>query len=212
MADIGTLCFFVDLSVPSTVDGNRKVYIQVMGVLMSHNHSDTVLLFDKRFVASQDELYGYIASMLPRRNDADEVFQETSLKLLRNRNKYDTSRPFAPWAFSIALNEVRMFIRRNRRHGVMISEAMLVRMAEQQHRSSELLNESLERLSECLGKLSVEKRSLLERCYSGTSSIKTIALAMSIQPDTVYKQLERIRRILFVCMHAQLFEREVRDD
>ncbi len=179
---------------------------------MTQQDVDPWQVFDECFVVCQDELYGYIASLLPRRNDADEVFQETSLKLLQNRGKYDPARPFAPWAFTIALNEVRMFMRRNRHRGGMFSEAMLTAMAEEQFRSAELLNKSLDRLAECLTKLAEEKRRLLEQCYAGASSIKAIAAGRNMQPDALYKQLERIRRVLLDCMRGDQIEEEMRDD
>jgi len=167
---------------------------------MSEN--DERLLFDERFVACQDDLYGYIASFLPQRDAAGDVFQETSLKLLQNRNKYDPSRPFRPWAFSIAKNEVRLYIRRNHRKGGVFSESMLSAMAEEQFRSDKLIREWLSRLTECLKKLAEEKRRLLEQCYAGTSSIKAVAASRGMEAETLYKQLERIRRVLFDCMKA----------
>ena len=173
---------------------------------------DTWQLFDERFVACQDQLYSYIASLLPRRDDADEVFQETSLKLLQNRSKYDPNRPFAPWAFSLALNQVRMFMRRNRHKGGMFSEAMLAAIAEEQFRSAELIGESLSRLSDCLKQLAAEKRYLLEQCYSGMHTIKAIALSKGVQPEALYKQLERIRRVLLECMRVGYTQGDMRDD
>lgn len=169
-------------------------------------------LFDERFVACQDELYGYIASLLPRRHDADDVFQETSLKLLQNRDRYDPSRPFPPWAFSIALNEARMFMRKNRGKGGMFSETMLTTIAEEQYRSARLIDESLGRLADCLKKIAAEKRHLLEQCYAGSRSIKAIAASRGMEAETLYKQLERIRRVLLDCMRTELTREDKRDD
>lgn len=174
--------------------------------------ADKGRVFDERFVACQDHLYGYIASLLPRRDDADEVFQETSLKLLQNRDKYDPARPFHPWAFSIALNEVRMFMRRGRRRGGTFSDSMLAAIAEEQFRSDELISESLGRLSDCLKRITPDKRGLLEQCYSSGDSIKTIAAGRGVQAETLYKQLERIRRVLFECMQAGHLPKEARHD
>jgi RNA polymerase sigma-70 factor (ECF subfamily) len=175
-------------------------------------HADTTQSFDALFVACQDQLYGYIASMLPQRDHADEVFQETSLKLLQNRSKYDPSRPFAPWAFSIALNEVRMFVRRNRRKGGLFTEAALAAVAEEQFRSASLIAASLGRLSDCVKQLTPEKQRLLEQCYAGTQSIKAIATDKGVQPEALYKQLERIRRVLFDCMRVEPAREDRRHD
>lgn len=169
-------------------------------------------LFNERFVGCQDQLYGYIASLLPQRNDADEVFQETSLKLLQNRSKYDHGRPFRAWAFAIALNEVRLFARRNRQTGKVLSESALAALADEQSRSSSLIDDSLGRLSDCIKRLSAEKQRLLEQCYSGVHSIKTIAASHGLQVEALYKRLERIRRSLFECMQVGHAERDNGDD
>lgn len=169
-------------------------------------------LFNERFVACQDHLYGYIASLLPRRDDADEVFQETSLKLLQNRSKYDSERPFNAWAFAIALNEVRLFVRRNRQKGGTFSEAILTSLAEEQCRSADLIDENLGRLSECMKRLTAEKRRMLEQCYSGANSIKTIAANSGLQPEALYKRLERIRRVLLECMQVGHIQEGAGDD
>jgi RNA polymerase sigma-70 factor, ECF subfamily len=169
-------------------------------------------LFDQRFVACQDRLYGYIASLLPRREDANEVFQETSLKLLQNWTKYDPARPFSPWAFTIALNEVRLFARRNRRKGGILSEAVLTAVAEEQFRAEEEIHQTLSRLSDCLKRLAAEKRALLQECYSGEQSIQAIAAGKRLRPDALYKQLERIRRWLLECMEGRYVQREPRDE
>jgi RNA polymerase sigma-70 factor, ECF subfamily len=169
-------------------------------------------LFDQRFVASQDRLYGYIASLLPRRDDANEVFQETSLKLLQNWMKYDPARPFSPWAFTIALNEVRLFARRNRHKGGMLHDHVLTVIAEEQFRSAEKLDQSLGRLSDCLQQLSSEKRELLQECYSGERSIQSVAARRSVRPDALYKQLERLRHWLLNCMEGQRLERKAQDE
>ncbi|MEN6407401.1 MAG: sigma-70 family RNA polymerase sigma factor [Thermoguttaceae bacterium] len=162
--------------------------------------------FDERFVACQDHLFGYIASLLPRRDDVNEVFQETNLKLLQNWDKYDPSRPFLPWAFTIALNEVRSFVRRGNRKGGMLSDEMLTAVSEEQFRSARQIDESLNHLSECLGKLTAEKRALLRECYAGDQPIRAIAAGKHISADSLYKQLERLRRALLECMTTRYMD------
>lgn len=46
----------------------------------------------------------YLAKRCPRSQDADDLRQETMLKVWRNIDKYDTTRPFAPWLFAVARN------------------------------------------------------------------------------------------------------------
>jgi RNA polymerase sigma-70 factor, ECF subfamily len=170
---------------------------------MFKQNSDVWQLFNERLVASQDQVYGYILALLPNRGDADEVFQEASLKLLQNWEKYDPERPFAPWAFAIALNEVRLFARRNRHKGGMLSEAVLADVAEEQFRKNGSMDDSLNLLADCLKQLAAEKRDLLEQCYSGAQPIKAVAAMRRLSAEVLYKQLERIRRALWECMRTR---------
>lgn len=67
--------------------------------------------FARLFIENQGRLYGYIATLLPNRDDAEEVLQRTSMVLWQKWENYETDRGFLPWARGIALNEVRNLLR-----------------------------------------------------------------------------------------------------
>ena len=71
--------------------------------------------FVQRFVGVQARLYGYIATLVPSRADADELFQQTSLVLWRKHEEFDPSRDFLRWACGIAHNLIRNFRKQHRR-------------------------------------------------------------------------------------------------
>ena len=156
--------------------------------------------FDERFVRSHRSLYRYIAALVPNRDNAEEVFQETCLKILEKWRDYDSARPMEPWACGIARNMARKFYERTRRVGLPLSEIVVAAVSETQHRLAAEVDRRLQRLPECLDKLTDEQRSLLEQCYGGSRTIKVVAEASRIAPDALYKRLERIRRTLFECI------------
>ncbi len=51
-----------------------------------------------------DSIYGLALRMLRNREDAAEVAQEAMVRALTNLDRYDPSRPFAPWINRIARN------------------------------------------------------------------------------------------------------------
>ena len=63
--------------------------------------------FIERFVRSQDRIYAYVATVLPNRTDAEEVFQQTSLVLWQKWRELGPSRDFVRWACGMAHHEVR---------------------------------------------------------------------------------------------------------
>ena len=67
--------------------------LSIMGPLNSDQ-------FMELFVTAQSQVYGYIATLLPNRADADDLFQQTSLVLWRKREQYDPSRAFLSWALA----------------------------------------------------------------------------------------------------------------
>ncbi len=170
---------------------------------MARNGHESRRPFDEQFVRCQDRLYTYIASLVPNPQDCGELFQQTSLQLLQNWKKYDPQRPFMPWACAVALNEVRTFARRRRRQARFLNDALLAAVSEMQFKEADLIDARLDALSECMEKLPRAKRALVEECYSGESSIKDVASSMSLQPQAVYKRLERVRRALYRCIERR---------
>lgn len=55
----------------------------------------------------QGPLFGYLCRLLPSRQDAEDVFQEAFLRVLRHASRFQTQRRFRPWLYAIATNLVR---------------------------------------------------------------------------------------------------------
>jgi RNA polymerase sigma-70 factor, ECF subfamily len=159
--------------------------------------------FMERFVAVQAQVYGYIATLLPNRADADDLFQQTSMVLWRKRDQYDLSREFRSWALGIAHNEVRNFLRKPHRRGSHLSDPLMEKLAETRHADAARIEAQLDRLSECMGRLAVEQRRLLEQCYGGGKAIKDVAEEWRLEPGVLYKRLDRIRWTLLDCIQMR---------
>jgi DNA-directed RNA polymerase specialized sigma subunit, sigma24 homolog len=56
--------------------------------------------FVQRLMASQSAMYAFIVSLLGGANDADDVLQETNMKLCRRCALYDREQPFLRWAYT----------------------------------------------------------------------------------------------------------------
>ncbi len=161
--------------------------------------------FVERFVRSQDRIYAYVAMLLPNRADAEEVFQQTSLLLWKKWQQFDPSRDFVRWACGMAHLEVRNFLRKHRDRGrVYLSEDVLAKVAEVRLEASDMLEERRRALRHCLDQLRQENRRLLERCYAGKDTIKTIAQDLGQRPNALYMTLKRLRRTLFDCINRTL--------
>lgn len=160
----------------------------------------TPAAFLAEFVAHHRRLYGYIGALLPAHGDVDDVYQQTCLRLWEKQSLFDPSRPFFPWACGFARHQVLQHVRAAGRHRLHLSVELLEKIAQDQ--------ESLDRegearraaLAGCLEKLQGSQRSLIQRCYAGTESIKGIAGDMGISPAALTMRLQRIRHALVRCV------------
>lgn len=57
-------------------------------------------------------LYGLCRSLCPNRFDADDLYQETWLRVIKNISQYDPGREFEPWLTRICVNTYRSVLRR----------------------------------------------------------------------------------------------------
>ena len=57
-------------------------------------------------------LYGLCRSLCPNRFDADDLYQETWLRVVKHISRYDPGRDFEPWLTRICVNTYRSGLRR----------------------------------------------------------------------------------------------------
>jgi RNA polymerase sigma-70 factor (ECF subfamily) len=68
--------------------------------------------FEELYVRYETRLLGYIAGMVGERAVAEDIFQETFLKVLRSLNRYREKGSFRAWLFKVAANLCRDHHRR----------------------------------------------------------------------------------------------------
>lgn len=160
--------------------------------------------FHELFVRHQGQLYAYIATLLPNRHYAEEVFSEVSLVLWKKFDIFDSTREFLPWARAVAYNEVRNFRRRKHHQMVLMSDELTSLLAETREKQDEWLESRNEALKQCMLGLVPDERELIERYYGGRSSAKALAKVLRTTPAAVYMRMYRIRQFLHECIDQRL--------
>jgi RNA polymerase sigma-70 factor (ECF subfamily) len=154
------------------------------------------------FVGNQNRIYRFLLTLVPRREDAEDLFQQTCLTLWQNRWKFDpTAGDFTSWACGIAHNHVRNFRRREATRAALLSEAVVESLLATRAAHQSLLDDWNHALGGCLDKLTPHQRSLVERCY-GSRSIKEAAQAEGRTSNAIYKVLRHIRAMLHDCVQG----------
>jgi RNA polymerase sigma-70 factor (ECF subfamily) len=155
--------------------------------------------FLRRFTAHQTAIYGFVRSMVSRREDAREVMQEVAVVLWAKFDEFDESKKFRRWACGVAKFEVLSFLRDRARDRLRFDESLLSVLAEEAI-ADDSGDSRRGALDGCLEKLAPESRQLVLNAYSPGVSIHSLAIARGQSAMSLYKVLHRIRLMLLECI------------
>lgn len=163
--------------------------------------------FVQLWARHKPRLYSYVLSLVPNWADADEVFQETNIRLWRDFHRFDGGTDFGSWATSVAYYQVLTWRKRQSRSRLMFDDAAVNAIAKHHERLMPLAEARFGALRECFDKLSQRQRDLLTRCYTSGASVAEVGAAVGKTRPAMYKSLQRIRASLRLCI-----ERRIRRD
>jgi len=164
-------------------------------------------LIDELVARHSSGVWCYFARRNPR--DAEDLVQETFLRVVQKRRRYKSGRPFVPWLYALARN----LLVSNRRRDVVASvarAALMVRAQRQQQqdvaeRSGEravLRDEEQARLAVAFARLSEGDREILRLArfegfaYADIADI--VGCTANAAKVRAYRALERLRSVLNV--------------
>ena len=152
----------------------------------------------------QRRIFGYIYTLVPDRQDAQDILQETSVVLCQKFDQFRPGTDFAAWACQIAYWEVRRARQKFARSKVIFNQEVVDAIAET---AAELLPEMgarHEALAKCLQKLHPRDRELLLTRYEPGSGVEEAAQRSGRSLVAAYKALARLRKLLLDCVTNQL--------
>lgn len=122
----------------------------------------------------RDDLYRFCRHLTLNRQDAEDLFQEVWVRVIRKLEKYNAERPFKPWLFQVAFNLYRDHYRKWKSvyalWNWLSSDAELVQLRDPEPSAEEnlLRSEEHRQLEECLRGLPA--RYLAPWCCTTTKS------------------------------------------
>ena len=152
----------------------------------------------------QRRIFGYIYTLVPDRQDAQDILQETSVVICEKFDQFRPGTDFAAWACQIAYWEVRRARHKFARSKVIFNQEVVDAIAET---AAELLPEMSARheaLAKCLQKLHPRDRELLLTRYEPGSGVEEAAQRSGRSLVAAYKALARLRKLLLDCVTNQL--------
>lgn len=177
--------------------------------------TDHAAHYVQRLTSCQNQLYGYIFSLLRDAEAAWDVLQETNMVLWRKAAEYDADRPFLPWAIGIAFNQVRAARTRLGRDRLVfhedstleaLSADWLAEVGNQLPADVEIAMDG------CIERLPPRQREVVERHYKGGESLGAIARTLRRTANAVGVMLHRIRLALAQCIDKALDREPVGDE
>lgn len=154
----------------------------------------------------QQELFRYVFSLLLHEEDTRDVLQETYVALTRKFAEYDPLKPFLPWAYGFAYVETLKYRGKSERARRLLGDDVVELLAAEQRGDAGVWNGQLIALDECLSRLSQADRQLITHRYWARTASEKIAEIVGGSRRTMFRNLERIRRLLHDCISRRLEE------
>ncbi len=164
--------------------------------------------FLRNYSQVESRIFGYILSLVANYNDAEEVFQETTLALWQSYAQFEPGTDFFAWARQVAYHRVLTFRKQRGRRGILASDRFLEAVNEMVVEHSDDLQGRLRALADCVEKLPERDRRLVALRYGSKSTIKHAAEQLGSPANTLYKALERIRHALMQCVDRSMAREE----
>jgi RNA polymerase sigma-70 factor (ECF subfamily) len=159
--------------------------------------------FIMEFTKNSRRIYGYIRTLAPDLNDANEVYQNASLVLWNKFGDFSPGGNFFSWACQVAMYEVRKLRDAKSRTRVFSDDSLEALSLEFQRREDNSIPR-LEALHDCLERLSPKDRTLIDERYYRERKPTDIAVELSCSLASVYRTLARIHHLLMICIERKL--------
>lgn len=160
--------------------------------------------FLRLYTGIQTKLFAFILSVVHNRNDAEELFQETSVILWERFETYESDKPFAPWALGIARNKVLEYLRANKRSRKLFSDSVYGQILQIAEGGEDDISQRVSALKTCLQSLKDVDRKLISFRFHENIPVKLLSQHTGRSADSLYKSLSRILHFLKLCIDRKL--------
>ena len=164
--------------------------------------------FSQKLVGIQRPLYSYILSMLPHREDAEDVLQEANLILCQKASEYSPEGNFQSWAYNIARYQIMAYLTKRKRNKISFSNELVDALADEET-DIDSLQLSKKALQICYDLLPVHMKEIARLRFKEENNIKIISKKVGRPLGAVSATLFRIRSNLIDCVKMKLPNLEI---
>ncbi|MEY4813120.1 MAG: hypothetical protein RLZZ162_193 [Verrucomicrobiota bacterium] len=149
-------------------------------------------------------LLRYVLSLVANRHDAEDVLQRASVVMWKRFGTFESGTDFVAWATTIAFYEVKNFQRVTGRSRLDFDDDLMQTLAAERAQHVLRWSPRMEALEVCVEKLDPAQRKLVEKIYTQGIDVGEVARQQGRAPQTIYNQLNFIRRALTECVERRL--------
>lgn len=155
----------------------------------------------------KDLVFTLSIRMLKNREEAEEVSQDTFIKVFKSLGKFKGDSKFSTWIYKVAYNTCLDRIKKNKRQ---LKEVTINEFTENQIKTMDNALDTLEKyeqekaIQECLQQLPSEDSFLLTLYYFEELSLEEISKIVNIQANTLKVKLFRSRKKLASILKQKL--------
>jgi RNA polymerase sigma-70 factor (ECF subfamily) len=160
--------------------------------------------FMRELTRHQSRLRGYVRCLLFDRRDADDVWQDVNVVLLRKAAEFQPGTNFWAWACSVTRYQILAHAKQLGRDRLVFDQELVDLIAAEVEQRGDSIDRRREALQNCLEKLPEPQRQLLEMRYAPAASLNQIAEKIGRPVGSVRQTLFRIREALLACIERRL--------
>lgn len=169
------------------------------------NEDDRAEHFIQLLAEHERRLAAYVMTFVSSPTDADDILQETKMWLWRSFDQFEIGTSFGAWARKAAFYRIQQHFRKrgteDRR--LVFSDSCLAKLAEAFERNATYRDDRIDRLSDCVAKLSLKHRQILSLRYGEELAVEEVAGRIDRTVAATYRVLSRIRLFLRDCVSGE---------
>ncbi|MEM9346121.1 MAG: sigma-70 family RNA polymerase sigma factor [Planctomycetota bacterium] len=158
----------------------------------------------KLFVTNVSAIRGFILSVLPNRDDTDDILHEVYLVVMDKADNFELGTKFLSWVFTISrftiMDQVK---RRSNRRIVPLGQDVIELLAEAAPDQA-YSDDYIKALHHCVDALAPAAKRVIKLRYNEGQKPSRIAEDLGLSPATVYVSLSKARALLKQCVSKRL--------
>lgn len=156
------------------------------------------------WTSAQPAVAAFIRTLVPRRDEPEELLQETAVVLVRRFHEYDRRRSFVGWAIGIAKMKVLTYQRDKGSAPLVFDGPLVEQIAEDCQQLAEDGPPVQDLLLQCIGELDARAQEAIRLRYADEMKTPRIAESLGMSHGAARMLLTRARMALRLCVEKYL--------